>query len=412
MSLPDGHRMKEEWTFTRPARPFGIKVFNWLGARARNRGWRRDLSVAQILDKARRSTGLKDWGDEYFLEALEILVRALEAEADLNPFGRWFMRRHLTSAVENRLRLRDYLRRHAEALEAPLAAPLIVVGMPRTGTTLLYELLSQDPAARPLLGWESMNPVPKRSYRDRRVMEARWAELATPWIAPELRDIHPFRLDGPEECTWLMANTMVSPVYSMFANVPSYTDWLWSLEDAAWTKPYEDYVTQLLALQHQRGGGHWVLKSPIHFMSLGPLLDTVPGARVILTVRDPREVVPSACSLFAVMQGINTDRVHRLQLGRDMVEHLAQGARRCDAARARLPDRVTQVRFKDLVSDKPGTLEGVYTHFGMAFSEEARSAVDRWLEEKPHTASHRYSLEQFGVTEAMIAEHFAGLEEA
>jgi hypothetical protein len=400
-----------DWTFERPRRRPGIRVFNWLGRKARKRGWRHDLSVQEILDRARRQTGLEDWGEDYFLEPLRLLVEDFERRARLNSFGRWLVRQTLTGCVQNRLRVREYARIHPEAMQAPLRSPLIVVGMPRTGTTLLYNLLAQDPDARPLLGWESLWPAPMDpagDKKDKRAGIGRRAAQGVDWLSPELRHIHPFHAEGPEECTWLMANTFVSPIYAMFGHVPSYQDWLWALDPADWARAYRDYADQLLVLQHQRNRGHWVLKSPVHFMSLQPLLDTLPEARVVVTDRDPREVVPSACSLFAVFRGISSDRVDRAELGEEILDTLARGHARVEAARAAHPDRLMKVWFRDLVKDKPGTVRRIYDGFGQPLGAETVSRIERWIAESPHSPSHRYGLEQFGLSEADVEARFGG----
>lgn len=393
-------------TFLRPERPIGVRIFNWLGERSRRAGWRHELSVSEILAKARRRTGMSAWGDEYFLEPLDILVRDLEREASLNSFGRAMLRGILTGVVENRLRIHDYLRRYPEALQVQLAPALIVLGMPRTGTTLLHNLLAQDPRARPLMGWESFWPVPRSRHWDNRRRTARLAEMGMARVAPALRQIHPLHTDGPEECTWLMANTLVSPVFSMLARVPAYEEWLWSRQPSDWAAPYDDYVAQLRVLQHQRSGGHWVLKSPVHFMALDTLLNAIPDARIILTERDPRNAVPSTCSLFAVMRGIGSDHVEQKLLGNDVVKRLAEGANRSVGVAVRQPDKVARVAFEDLVNDKLGTLRGIYHHFGMTFTASASTAMKDWLAMTRHEDSHRYSLDQFGITEAMLAESF------
>jgi hypothetical protein len=399
------------WTLERPRRRPGIRIFNWVGRKARAQGWRRDLSLEGILDRARRRTDLEDWGDEYFLEPLALLVADFERQAHLNSFGRWLVRQTLTACVENRLRIREYARVHPEALRGTLKPPLIVVGMPRTGTTLLYNLLAQDPAARPLLGWESLWPVPRDPAgrkKDRREQTGRRANRGIDWLSPALRDIHPFNAEGPEECTWLMANTLVSPIFEMFGRLPAYDDWLWAQEPALWARAYRDYADQLLVLQHQRNGGHWVLKSPVHFMSLAPLLETLPEARVVLTDRDPREVVPSACSLFAAFRGISSDAVDREALGEEILDTLARGYARVEAAQAAYPDRLIKVWFRDLVEDKTGTVRRLYEGLGLTLGADAEAAMTRWLAETPHTASHRYGLEQFGLSEAEVAARFDG----
>ncbi|MGB5830832.1 MAG: sulfotransferase [Thiohalocapsa sp.] len=366
------------------------------------------MSKDEILDSACRRTGLSDWGDERFLTPLDILVKALESEAQLNPCGRALMRALLTVCVENRLRLRRYVAKHPDALGNPLAPCLIVVGMPRTGTTLLYNLLAQDQAARPLLGWESLSPAPNAGNArvDWRPLKAHAVDMMMSYAADDLRHIHPFSVKAPEECTWLMANTLASWAFSLFAYVPSYEEWLWGLGDTAWVDVYREYRMQLLVLQHQRPGVHWVLKSPVHLMSLGPLLETIESARVVLTERDPVETVPSTCSLFAVMRAISSDQVDRHLLGSDVVKRLSEGMRRADAALTAQPRRLTKIQFRDLVTDPNGAVRSVYDHFGMDLPADAQAAMQQWMSATPHSPTHNYELAQFGLTELEIANKF------
>jgi hypothetical protein len=203
-----------------------------------------------------------------------------------------------------------------------------------------------------------------------------------------------------------MANTFVSPIYAMFGRLPDYEDWLWALDDSVWARAYRDYADQLLILQHQRDGGHWVLKSPVHFMSLQPLLDTLPNARVVVTDRDPKQVVPSACSLFAVFRGISSDAVDPQTLGPEMLDTLARGYERVETARAAHPDRLMKVWFRDLVKDNLGTVRRIYDRFGLSLDAGTQRAIERWIAETPHTASHKYGLEQFGLSEADVEARF------
>jgi len=414
MSRGTSGSTQNAWTFERPTPPPGIRIFNWLGELGCRLGWRRPLSVERILEGAEKRTGLTDFGNQDFLEPLEILVRAFEEEAGLTAFGRRFIGHLLTGRVATRLILREYIRRHPETLEAPLAPPLIVVGMPRTGTTLLFNLLARDSETRPLLGWESLFPAPLNTApnikEDTRLKKSRMMGKGLPRLAPGLEHIHPFHPDGPEECTWLMATTLVSPVFSMLGRIPSYDDWLWGLEPAAWTRPYREYVEQLLVLQHQTGDTRrWVLKSPVHYMSLGPLLETIPHARVVLTDRDPRQVVPSTCSLFAVLRGTAAKSVDCTSLGPDMVRRLADGLGRSAAARRAYPDRVMKIEFPDLVKDKIASIGRIYDYFGLNLTSEAETAMQRWIAETPHSGSHKYGLEQFGIDEASVSAYFADI---
>lgn len=389
-----------------------VQVANWVLARSRQFGWSSELSYPRIRDDAQRRTGLKDWGEEDVVEPLGRLVDAFDREAGLTPFGRLFVREILTECAQNRLRVREYVRVHPEVRDAPLLPALIVVGMPRTGTTLLYNLLCQDASARPLLGWESLQPASPRSgpsWINRRRLKAQWISRSANWLAPSLRWVHPFTVDGPEECTWLMTNTFVSPVFSMMGHIPSYTSWLWGVHESVWDRAYRDYRIQLSVLQHQRGGGHWVLKSPVHFISLGPLLRALPDSRIVVTRRDPREVVPSACSLFAVFRAIGAERVDPFSLGAEILGDLARGLQRMDRVAAANPDRVCSVEYRDVVSDKVGAVRGIHEHFGLPFAPDMEARIGRWVARDRHAPLHRYGLDQFGISEAALRAHFPDL---
>ena len=386
-----------------------VRAANWVLGRARQFGWGSELSYRRIRDDAQRRTGLQVWGGEEVVEPLGRLVDAFDREAGLTPFGRVFVREILIECAQNRLRAREYVRVHPEVRDAPLLPALIVVGMPRTGTTLLYNLLCQDASARPLLGWESLQPASPSSGSDwinRRRLKAQWISRSANWLAPSLRWVHPFTVDGPEECTWLMTNTFVSPVFSMMGHIPSYTSWLWDVDESVWDRAYRDYRIQLSVLQHQRGGGHWVLKSPVHFISLAPLLRALPDSRIVVTRRDPREVVPSACSLFAVFRAIGAERVDPLSLGAEVLADLARGLRRMDQVSAANPDRVCSVEYRDVVADKVRSVRLIHEHFGLPFDPDMEARIGRWVARDRHAPLHRYGLDQFGISEVELRAHF------
>ena len=397
----------ECWTFQSQKRPPSIRLFNTIGVWLNGLNIRRPLVAGEILHQACQRTKLSYWGEDDFITPLELLIEALEREAQLTPFGRAIMRGLLRSFVENRLRIQRYAMDHPAAMEAPLAPALVVIGMPRTGTTLRYNLLAQDPAARPLLGWESLSPAPAPGKRlDLRSIQAGLIAVGIKRAVPELSQIHPFSANAPEECTWLMMNTFRSWAFSLFAYVPSYENWLWRLDESAWASVYEEYRRQLLVLQHQRAGAHWVLKSPVHLMSVGPLLKAVGGARVVLTERSPQESVPSTCSLFATMRALGSDHVDRPALGRNVVERLAEGLRRTQAARCAEPKRIICVKYSNLIADPVAEVRRIYNHFEITLTSKAEASMRQWIRAMQHAPKHRYSLAQFGLDEAIINESF------
>lgn len=402
-------------TFERPYRTLGARVFNGIGRRLRRWGWRRRLSMEEILDAARRRTGLTDWGEERFLEPMRVLLASLEDEARLNSLGRLFMRLNLRHFICNRLWVQQYLKDHPEALAEPVTRPLFVVGLPRTGTTLLHNLLCQDPARRAPLFWEVLQPAPASGQRDRRRQMAwRLVSFLNGWGAPQLKTVHALDADGPEECTCLFFNTFVNPAFFLFGDVPGYIAWLRGPGRELLPWAYEEYRTHLQVLQHQGRRAAWVLKSPVHAFALHALLRVFPDACVVQTHRDMKEVVPSACSLFAIMQGLYCDDVDGRRLGPAVAEslrmHLDSYA---DTARELDGSRVLDVSYRSLVSDPVGTARGIYHHFGLEMSEAMEQGMTRWLADNPANKHgiHRYDLEQFGLTRQDVERMFGPYQE-
>jgi hypothetical protein len=410
-SSPDAAR----WTFARPYRTRGMRLFNWVGRAARGWGWRRELSRDAILARARRNTGLSDWGDESFLEPMGILVESLEREARLTPFGRLVLRNSLTHMTENRLRVERLVAENPEILDEPVRRPLFVIGLPRTGTTLLYNLLARDPRARPLMAWETFFPAPLGNGRAERVdvrpRNTRRIIRFLNAVAPQLKDVHPLDADGIEECTWLMANTFTSPSFSLMGDVPAYVDWLWEQDHDRLVRAYKEYRRQLQVLQWQLAGQYWVLKSPVHLQSLDALLEVFPDACIVQTHRDPDKVIPSACSLLAVLHGVYSDDVDRGRLGEEMTSRLARTLERAAEARTRHADRVLDVQFRELVRDKLGTVHKIHEHFGYEHDDRTEERMRSWLEQHPHHAGHRYELEQFGLSKDMLEGAFRAYRE-
>jgi hypothetical protein len=405
-------------TFEKPYRTHGARLFNLIGRQLRRWGWGKRLSINDILDSACRSTKLSDWGDERFHEPLQVLVKSLEEEAQLNPLGRVFMRLNFRHFAANRLRVRHFLKLHPEALAEPVPRPLFLVGLPRTGTTLLYNLLSQDAARRSLLMWEALQPVPEvdvaSGKRDRRLAKARrLVTIVDRWGAPQLKTVHPLHADGPEECTCLLFNTFVSPAFLLFGNIPAYSEWLNGRGRELLTWVYEEYRTYLQVLQYQGRRAPWVLKSPAHFFGLEALLKVFPDACVVRTHRDMNQVIPSTCSLFAIMQGLYSDDVDCRQLGprvaRSIAMYLDSQADREGEAK-----RVINIQYRSLLSDPLAVARKIYSHFGLAVDEEMERRMRQWLAENPANKHgvHQYDLEQFGLTRQDIEGMFGLYQES
>jgi hypothetical protein len=292
---------------------------------------------------------------------------------------------------------------------------LYVIGLPRTGTTLLYNLLCQDPNCRPLMGWESFFPVREPGLkgrppkRDTRKESGGSLVRRVDRLAPRLKSVHELVSDGPEECTWLMNSTFVSPGLVLQARMPSYEVYLRSLASETWRDVYGRYADTLKLLQQDSAADHWVLKSPAHLMGLNELLDVIPDACVVQTHRNVTKVIGSCCSLFSVVRGIYSDHVCEETLGPEVVEHLRFGVMRGLEARRDKADRICDIGFEPLVKDPIGTVRRIYERFGYPYDPKMEAGMQKWLKENPQGkhGSHKYELSQFGLTDSHVRHAFA-----
>lgn len=375
------------------------------------------LTESGLLRSARWVTRLSDFGDEEFRLPLRRLLQSQEEEAGLSPSGRLIKRVDLVDLLATRLRVRREIADRPALLDDPVRSPLIVTGLPRTGTTLLQRLLSLDPDARPLLTWEAMWPAPL--YRrggsgpDPRIRYARRLIGATRRVLPDIDRLHPLDPEGPEECTRLLDGAFRWGYFAIERRLPGYAAWLEGLGPAAMEPAYRWYALQLQVLQGQRPTpGHWVLKSPAHLGNLPALLAVIPGARVVIATRDPREVVGSACSLFALLQGTSVASARTRRMGPPVAESLARDLLGGLEVAAADPDRVRVVRYADVVERPVETLREIYAGFDMPFPDGLEGAARAWLEEHPRGLHgiHRYDLATYGLDEDEVERIFEAPE--
>ena len=361
-----------------------------------------------LLRNARQRTGLTDVSVQALFGPLKRLMEALEREAQLTPLGRVMVRRHLVNLLETALLLqRD---RSSSVENQRILAPAFIVGLPRTGTTLLHNLLAQDPATRVPLTWEAMFPA---GYPESPSMlrKAKWkasARLAMAnCIAPDFRRIHPLGFDRPEECVALMAPGFTSALFHTLYRVPSYQDWF---ESARQTPGFEMHFRVLQQLQFRRGTRRWVLKGPAHLFSLEALLRRYPDARLIQTHRDPLRAIPSIASLNATLRGAFSSQVDPVEIGRDCARRWHGALERFLRRRDSLPpDRVVDVAYAELTASPIAVVERIYDHLGWPYPATARAAMQDYLMANPRNACgvHRYSLPAFGLDAGQERKRFA-----
>jgi hypothetical protein len=400
--------------FTSRNRPAWVRALNALG---RVGPLLPRLDTETLLDAARRRTGLDDFGDEDFREPLEILCRALDAEAELTPLGRLLARHELGTLLESRLRVVDSLVRHPEIGKEEVRAPLFVTGSGRSGTSLLHELLAQDPQHRALLTWEALRPCPPPEsdsrHTDPRIARADREVKLWEKIAPAYATMHQNGGGVPQECIYLTAQAFRSDLLSGFYRVPSYAAWLARCD----MQPgYEHHRRVLRLLQWRCPSPRWVLKAPSHLWTLDALLAVYPDARVVWTHRDPLVVLPSMASLASTLYWLRSDRVEPPSIARQMARSIAFMLDKACAWRdAGLlpPERVFDLRYADLLRDPIGALRGLYGHFGMRLTAEAEVRMGAYLRARPRhrRGAHRYAFEDTGLDRESERRRFAAYQE-
>lgn len=365
----------------------------------------------QLLGEARARLGMADrgigdFGDDGFLEPLGVLLSALEDEAGLTVFGRWFTRNFLLRLLEVRLQLTAYVRADPGVRDEEIAAPLFVTGAPRTGTTLLYELLSCDPRHRVPEGWEFLRPVPPPDpatfASDPRIALAGY-ELQMPQVvASGLTAIHEYRARMPKECLSAMSFEFRSEEFVSRYHVPSYVTWL---QRCDMHRAYEMHRLVLQVLQRKFRDVQWVLKSPVHLQSLPVLLDIYPDARVAITHRDPLTVLGSVTSLIATLRSAQSDRVDFAEIGRYHADLYSRSLDRLVslADEGGLPaERVQHLAYADLAADSVGVVRKLSAQFDLGISADDLTATPQG-----HRGEHTYSFDDLGLDRAATREAFA-----
>ncbi len=397
---------------SRPRLP--VALLNRLGPALGMRNRRgASLDADDLLATATRSTGLDDFGGDAFREPFERLLDSYRRDARLTLFGRMGVRGDLSRLLANRLLIADELARRPETASTKTARPLFVVGLPRTGTTLLYNLLALDPAHRPLRLWEAMEPVTHdragatAGGRDGRPARARRNIRTFHYLAPAARAMHPVDPDGPEECVPLLQNSFMSLQFEAMHNVSSYAGWL---EGRDLSQTYGYYRNQLQILQSQRSGERWLLKSPAHLFALDCLLRFFPDACIVMTHRDPLRVMASCCSLIATLRRIASDDVDPLEIGRQWPAKWALALEKAMGVREKAAqEHFADVHYGHLLSDPVAAVNGIYSRFGFEVPAGMEDRMRAWLagNAQHKYGKHRYSPSDFGLDATRERSRFA-----
>ena len=385
-----------------------IRTTNALGRLGLRLGLRTaSLEKKRLIAAAAARTGLRNFGDFDFDARLTRLLESYAREAELTLVGRIAAREHLVELLSNLLLMADAERRNPAIRRQAIQAPLFVIGLPRTGSTLLHGLLAQDPANRVPLSWEVMFPTrpgdrPASHYIGQCDALLRWADR----LAPGFKRIHPLAAELPQECIAITAHTFMSIEFHTTHKLTGYQDWLEATDQ---TPAYAFHKRFLQHLQSHRASQRWVLKAPGHLFGLDALLGCYPDALIVQTHRDPLDVVASLASHATVLRHAFSDRVDDHQVAADWVVRWGRAINESLRTRVQYPgERFFDLHYADLLRDPIAAVRTIYTRLGFELSTDAEHAMSRFLELNPKDkhGTHRYSLDEFGLDPGTERERF------
>lgn len=376
------------------------------------------LSVSDMIRDARRAVGGADFSDLTFMPALFALVTSLNKEAKLNPLGIRLQRERLTELLKTRLRLEAYVERYPEILQEELAPPVVVLSLPRTGTTMLQRLLSTDARFIATRWYQVRFPVPDLDWNfqdenDSRIPAAKAEVAALIEANPALLSIHPLDAMAADEDLLLLETTFSSSVPGSQANIPGYNAF-YEGDDALAATRYHRKLLQFLQWQRRRAGHEvankpWLLKSPAHMFTIEAMRSVYPGAKFITSHRNPLACIPSISSFYFNTWVVYSDEVDPHQCGRTTSRYFSTGLERAHAAREQDPDAFLDFEYEDLINRQDEVLEKIYTFLEWPLTPEARAGIAQYRRENPRNRRkpHDYSLEQFGLTQEQVESDFA-----
>ena len=363
----------------------------------------------ELLEAARAQSGLVDFGDDNFRPGLRALLQAMDEEIQFTPSGRQFGAGTIIGTLASRLHAQAGWTRYPDCLKVPLKRPLVITGIPRTGTTALHQLLSLDPQFQGLEHWLTDTPMPrpKREY---------W--LANPHFqatqagldaffnsAPEMRVAHLITAHDVDECLEVLKLSFVSNRFSSGWNVPSYAAWHARQDE----RPAYRYYANVLRLIGWGDERPWLLKNPGHIAQLGILFDTFPDACVVQTHRSPVETLPSLCSVLAMSRRVlEGDAVDVAAIGPREMQYWSTAVRKAMLTRAQHARQVFDVDHRKLRAEPLSVVRDIYAHFELTLDADTERTMRAWVAANPSTRNgkHQYSLDHFQLDANEIREAF------
>jgi hypothetical protein len=392
---------------TRPVLP--VRLLNGCGALLeKTRIPRSPLRAVDLIETAKRRCNLDDFGGRDFFEGISRLLDSCHRESRLNLIGKIALRTDLIRILCSRLFMHRDRQLYPDVARQEIREPLFIVGLPRSGTTLLHTLLAADPEHRAPLTWEVMTPSPPtRDNEKRRIQRATQSCNCLNWLAPTFRHVHAVGAELPQECVGLMTPTFMSDQFDTMYYVPSYRAWFFRQD---LLPAYEYHRCFIQHLQFRQSARRWILKAPTHMFALPTLLSVYPDALFVQTHRAPLDAMASVSSLITILRRVFSDAVDPLVVCREAIQYWSETLDRFLHERDRLADyRICDVNYIEVCRDPIAAVRRIYEHFGWLLSAEAAQRMRLVLASLPQDqyGRHRYNLSQFGLDPAEGVEAFA-----
>ncbi len=385
--------------------PLWFKTLNGVWKSSYALGTNIKLNKDSLIKAARKNTGLKDLGKDFWDEPLERMLDSINTEAQLHPIGRFISKKRIENLLSVRLRAEDWFKKHPEILEQDLYPVTVIIGLQRTGTTKLHRMMASDPDTRALLSWEAINPSPLNGDAKTgvdRIKMAKLSEKALKVMSPGFFAIHPVEHLAPEEDVLLLDVSFLSTTAEATMHVPSYSQWL---EKTDQSSAYEYTVKLMKFLQWQRPAKRWVLKTPHHLEFLDLATKYFNDVQFVWTHRNPKEAIPSFLSMVSYSRILFSNQVDPYDVAQHWVKKIGyMTSKAIDFRTKNKKAKFIDVSYHELVNDSLSVMKRIYNARGLEMNTELENTFrnTEQMNPKGKYGVHKYKVEDFGIDQQFI----------